>query len=87
MFIHLAIRDFRTASKRIAPSMLPNLRRPLALVVEASTNLSAVELVAFVEAVDSVESAHDGLKLEVHSAIFIRFVDVDALDGAELKER
>jgi hypothetical protein len=66
--------------------MLPNIRSELALIVEASTNLLAVELVAFVEAVNSIESTHDGLELEVYDAVLVGFVDVDALDGAELDE-
>jgi hypothetical protein len=66
--------------------MLPNIRSELALIVEASTNLLAIELVAFVEAVNSIKSTHDGLELEVHDAVLVGFVDVDALDGAELDE-
>jgi hypothetical protein len=64
--------------------MLPNIRSELALIVEASTNLLAIELVTFVEAVNSIESTHDGLELEVYDAVLVGFVDVDALDGAEL---
>jgi hypothetical protein len=71
--------------KRVPTSVLPNFRRPLALIVEASTNLLAVEFVAFIEAVNSIESAHDRLKLEVHGAVLVRLVDIDALYGAELK--
>jgi hypothetical protein len=66
--------------------MLPNIRSELALIVEASTNLLAIELVAFVEAVNSIESTHDGLEFEVYDAVLVGFVDVDALDGAELEE-
>jgi hypothetical protein len=66
--------------------MLPNIRSELALVVEASPNLLAIELVAFVEAIDSIECAHDGLELEVYDAVLVGFVDVDALDGTELEE-
>lgn len=57
----------------------------LALIVVFSANLPASKLPAFVETVDGIEGAEDGLEVDVYDAVLVVFVQLHVLDWAKLR--
>lgn len=64
--------------------MIVNASVELALIVVLRANPLALELPTFVETVDGIEGAEDGLEVDIDDPVGIVLVELDVLDRAEL---
>ena len=57
----------------------------LAFIIVPRTDLPASKLPAFIESVHSVESAEDGLEVDVDCAVAVALVELDMFDRTKLE--